>query len=207
MASTQTIPRALSKREEEIVQLSIQGLTNDAIAYRLGLSVGTVNTYWMRIRLKVGGAGRTDTVAKIVAAKAEKTSESQFVNMANGVPCGMEHRAALAIVRATVSRNKAVIWAVDRDLVIHYAELCETQKHQRQYWCKGNNIYSIFGSEGPGLAVYAHEQAISGVETYVRLGEEWDCRVLHAIPLKDEADEVVGCLGVLTERGYLQAEA
>ena len=38
----------------EIVQLCVEGLTNDGIANRLGLSVGTVNTYWLRIELKGG---------------------------------------------------------------------------------------------------------------------------------------------------------
>lgn len=208
MVSSQSPPRALSKREDEIVQLSIEGLTNDAIAYRLGLSVGTVNTYWMRIRLKVGGAGRTDTVAKIVAAQAEKPLLPTVLKVQEDNVCrSMEHRAAMAILRSTVSRNRAVIWAVDRNLVIHFAELCETRKHQGQLWQKGKSIYDIFCNDGPGLAIYAHEQAISGIETYVRLGKDWDCRVLHAVPLKDETDAVVGCLCVLTEKGYFLAEA
>src|SRR5689334_7413082 len=61
----------LSPRETEIVELAIQGLTNEGIAHKLDLSVGTVNTYWLRIRLKVGGVGRTDTVAKIIRDRAE----------------------------------------------------------------------------------------------------------------------------------------
>ncbi|MEX2244727.1 MAG: helix-turn-helix transcriptional regulator [Fimbriimonadaceae bacterium] len=40
----------LSPRESEIADLAIRGLTNDAIALQLDLSVGTVNTYWLRIR-------------------------------------------------------------------------------------------------------------------------------------------------------------
>ena len=56
----------LSPRESQIVDLAIQGLTNEAIAISLEISVGTVNTYWLRIRLKVGGVGRTDTVARVI---------------------------------------------------------------------------------------------------------------------------------------------
>ena len=63
--------RKLSSREEEIVDLCVHGLTNEGIAHRLGISVGTVNTYWLRIKLKVGGLGRTDTVVKVVKEKAE----------------------------------------------------------------------------------------------------------------------------------------
>src|SRR5207237_352667 len=61
----------LSPREKEIVELCVEGLTNEAIAHRLGLSVGTVNTYWLRIKLKVGGTGRTDTVVRIIKDRAE----------------------------------------------------------------------------------------------------------------------------------------
>ena len=66
------MPRDLSPREEEIVELCIKGLTNEAIALQLGLSVGTVNTYWVRIKLKVGGSGRTDTVVRIIRERAER---------------------------------------------------------------------------------------------------------------------------------------
>ena len=64
--------RALSPREHEIVELSIQGLTNEAIAAKMEISIGTVNTYWLRIRLKVGGAGRTDTVAKVITERSDR---------------------------------------------------------------------------------------------------------------------------------------
>src|ERR1051325_10216798 len=62
----------LSPREEEIVELCVEGLTNEAIAHRLNLSVGTVNTYWLRIKLKVGGLGRTDTVVRVIKERAER---------------------------------------------------------------------------------------------------------------------------------------
>src|SRR5450432_3524722 len=64
--------RELSPREEEIVELCVEGLTNDAIAHRLGVSVGTVNTYWLRIKLKIGGTSRTDAVARVLRNRAEK---------------------------------------------------------------------------------------------------------------------------------------
>ena len=61
----------LSPREFEIVELAILGLTNDGIANKLELSVGTVNTYWLRIRLKVGGLGRADSVARVIKESTE----------------------------------------------------------------------------------------------------------------------------------------
>ncbi len=64
--------RELSPREAEIIGLCVEGLTNEAIAQRLGLSLGTVNTYWVRIKLKVGGQGKTDTVVRIIKERAER---------------------------------------------------------------------------------------------------------------------------------------
>jgi len=65
----------LSNREKEIVELSCGGLTNEAISYRLNLSVGTVNTNWLRIKQKTGGFGRTDIVVKIVKDEAVRALE------------------------------------------------------------------------------------------------------------------------------------
>lgn len=52
----------LSPREGQIIELCAEGLTNEGLAHRLGLSIGTINTYWLRIKLKVGGKRKTDTV-------------------------------------------------------------------------------------------------------------------------------------------------
>jgi DNA-binding CsgD family transcriptional regulator len=65
------LSKQLSPREEEILELCIQGMTNESIAHQLHLSIGTVNTYWLRIRLKVGGSARTDTVVRIVQDRAD----------------------------------------------------------------------------------------------------------------------------------------
>jgi DNA-binding NarL/FixJ family response regulator len=41
--------KELSSREKEIVELATEGLTNEAIAYKLRISVGTVNTYCRKL--------------------------------------------------------------------------------------------------------------------------------------------------------------
>ena len=98
--------RILSPREEQIVELCVEGLTNDAIAHRLGLGVGTVNTYWLRIKLKVGGSGRTDTVVKIIKDRAEKALRDANVEreaisdlVASKEKSVVELRTALALWR------------------------------------------------------------------------------------------------------------
>src|SRR6185436_7931112 len=109
--------RELSPREEEIVQLCVEGLTNDAIAYKLGLSVGTVNTYWLRIKLKVGGLGRTDTVVRVIKERAERALRDANVERA-GLAKMVEERersvldfqAALALLHLAMDQIKSTVW-------------------------------------------------------------------------------------------------
>ena len=53
----------LSPREQQLITMAGEGLTDTAIANRLGISEATVNTYWGRIRVKLGPHNRTELVA------------------------------------------------------------------------------------------------------------------------------------------------
>jgi DNA-binding CsgD family transcriptional regulator len=118
--------RELSPREEQIVELCVEGLTNDAIAERLGISVGTVNTYWLRIKLKVGGSGRTDTVVRVIKERAERALRDANVER-KGLTDLVEKqersvldlRAALALLHLAMDQIKSTVWATDKDLCIH----------------------------------------------------------------------------------------
>jgi PAS domain S-box-containing protein len=63
----------LSEREEQVLLLSTKGLTDKEIAKKLNLSIATVNTYWVRIRTKLGGANRAELVAAALHMNAEET--------------------------------------------------------------------------------------------------------------------------------------
>lgn len=52
----------LSKRELEIVRLAGEGYTDKKISAQLEIAHGTLNTYWMRIRAKVGRHTRAEIV-------------------------------------------------------------------------------------------------------------------------------------------------
>src|SRR5579863_4049936 len=113
--------RELSPREEEIVELCVDGLTNEAIASRLGLSIGTVNTYWLRIKLKVGGQGRTDTVVRVIKERAERALREANVERTElqGIIGDREHgvlelRAALALLQMAMDQIKSTVWATDK---------------------------------------------------------------------------------------------
>lgn len=61
---------ALSPREKEVLELAAEGLTDVQIGKRLGISAGTVNSYWVRIRGKVGQQSRTELVANSLRAES-----------------------------------------------------------------------------------------------------------------------------------------
>lgn len=202
--------RELSPREEEIVELCVDGLTNDAIADRLGLSVGTVNTYWLRIKLKVGGSGRTDTVVRIIKDRAEKAlrdanvERKELTEIVAEKERGMlELRAALALLHLAMDQIKSTVWATDKDLSIHIIANGEfPSTHNGVKWEIGKTVYDIFKTKDPAnLAVAAHLSAIAGQETEVRLDGEFANMFLRVVPLPDEAGEIIGCISILNTVG------
>jgi DNA-binding CsgD family transcriptional regulator len=62
----------LSDREREILDLAINGSTDQQIANALNITPSTVNSYWVRIRGKVGHLSRTELVSRIVQHKASE---------------------------------------------------------------------------------------------------------------------------------------
>lgn len=62
----------LSKRETEILDLAVEGLTDYQIASRLDISPSTVNSYWVRIRGKLGHFSRTELVANTLREQFQK---------------------------------------------------------------------------------------------------------------------------------------
>lgn len=202
--------RELSPREEEIVELCVEGLTNDAIAHRLGLSVGTVNTYWLRIKLKVGGSGRTDTVVKVIKERAERALQKASVErkelaeiVAERERGVLELRAALALLHLAMDQIKSTVWATDKDLsiqIIANGEMPSTRFGVK--WEVGKTIFEIFKTDDEDhLAVSAHRSALEGNQTEIRLNGEFENMFLRVIPLRDEADEVMGCVSILNRIG------
>ncbi len=61
----------LSQREREILNFAINGLTDQQIAVQLTISASTVNSYWVRIRSKLGHLSRTELVASALRRQAQ----------------------------------------------------------------------------------------------------------------------------------------
>lgn len=200
----------LSPRESEIVELAIQGLTNEGIAHKLDLSVGTVNTYWLRIRLKVGGIGRTDTVAKVIKERSDRALRAANVdreNLADHVAerehSLLEMRASLALLELAMEQIKSTVWATDSGLVLSIVANGEMPtSHFGVVWEVGKTVYQIFKSNDPAHPpIAAHLHALSGEETTLRLSGEFKNMVLKALPLRDESDEIIGCIGIMNYVG------
>lgn len=197
----------LSPREEEIIELCVEGLTNEAIAHRLGLSLGTVNTYWLRIKLKVGGLGRTDTVVRIIKERAERAlrdANLERVHLTEMVAEKerdvVDFRAALALLHLAMDQIKST---TDRDLSIHIIANGEyPSQHFGVIWEVGRTVYEIFQTTDPKHpAVAAHLAALEGEEMEVRLEGKFSNMFLRVQPLIDESDQIMGCVSILNSVG------
>lgn len=73
----------LTGRESDLIGLAAQGKTDKVIAADLGISVGTVGTYWGRIRQKLRVNSRTEAVAKMISRSA---TEAQSLAASLAVP-------------------------------------------------------------------------------------------------------------------------
>jgi DNA-binding CsgD family transcriptional regulator len=204
--------KQLSPREAEILDLCVQGLTNDGIANRLGLSVGTINTYWLRIRMKVGGSGRTDTVVRVIKERAERALRESNVERADLMKMLaskeqdlLDLRAALALLNLAMDQIKSTVWAADTDLCIHIIANGEfPASHFGVSWEVGKTVQEIFKSDDPDHpAIRAHLEALRGQESAQRLTGEFRNLTLRVLPLHDESDpqRVIGCISILNSVG------
>lgn len=62
-------PIKLTAREQSVLVLVVQGLTNTAIAAKLDLGYETVKTYVDRLRKKLDATTRTDIAVKAIIQK------------------------------------------------------------------------------------------------------------------------------------------
>ncbi len=199
--------KPLSPREEEIVKLCVDGFTNDAIAHHLDLSVGTVNTYWLRIKLKVGGSGRTDTVARIIKDRAEVALRAANVEHAGMLELiadqeakALELRASLALLHLAMDQIQSTVWATDTDLRIHALANGEfPASHFGVVWEVGRTIYEIFKTtDDKNPAIAAHLAALIGIDSQIRLAGEFEHMHLRCGPLRDESGEdILGCVSII----------
>ncbi len=82
-------PKApLSARELEVIHLAVQGLTDKEICRKLGITLATIRTHWVRLREKQGTVNRAEAVANALY---------------------QEYQSATASLRASEERYRAIV--------------------------------------------------------------------------------------------------
>jgi DNA-binding CsgD family transcriptional regulator len=200
--------KGLSPREGEIIELCVQGLTNDGIAERLGLSIGTVNTYWMRIRTKVGGSGRTDAVVRVIKQKEEEALNAANVDRSALTSLLLakdrelvEARATLAVLNLALNQFRLTVWVTDQELNINYVSSEESSPDLfGASGTTGRSVQEVFSTTDPEHpAVAAHALALTGFASERRLSGEFDNVLIQVMPLWDDLEDksVIGCIAIL----------
>lgn len=198
--------RELSPREQEIVKLCVDGLTNEAIAHKLQISLGTVNTYWVRLKHKVGGMGRTDTVVKVILQRAEnalRQANTECNDLARRVEeqerSMRDQMATIKLLNFAIDKLTSSVWATDRELaisVIANGDLPTSTMGTK--WECGRSIYDVCNARGSdSRLISAHLAALEGITTETRLDGPFDHLLLKVSPFRDDSGKISGCLGLL----------
>lgn len=64
-----------SRQEEKVLALSMSGLSDKEIARRMEIGLGTVRTFWKRIRSKAGGSTRAEVISAMSRVAADQELE------------------------------------------------------------------------------------------------------------------------------------
>jgi DNA-binding CsgD family transcriptional regulator len=206
----------LSLREEGIVELGKQGLSNALIADRLGISVSTINTHWLRMRLKLKNTGQTDAAAQMIEDRAEQGLRDSNVERQEleAIVYEQEHglietRAGLALLHLAMDQIRSIVLAMDRKLticIIANGEVPST--HCGVLWDIGKTVYEIFKTDDKrNPAIAAHLAGLDGKDCSVQLEGEFSNMTLRVSPLKDESGAVMGCISVVNIVGEKESAA
>lgn len=107
----------LSARELAVLTFAASGYTDDMIANELGIRRGTVNSYWVRIRGKLGNLSRSELVARFVQKNAD-SMHSEYVATSEDAAASLadDNRAILAKANDEIERLKRLLSEVHRPL-------------------------------------------------------------------------------------------
>ncbi len=103
----------LSGREGEIVLLAVEGRTDEQIAQKLGITTSTVNSYWVRIRGKVGPLSRTELVGLVLRHEARKNNADMLAENAALLEECERVRVELAEANAELRAARNASWHLE----------------------------------------------------------------------------------------------
>ena len=100
----------LSPRELAVLTFAAQGHTDDTIASFLDIQTGTVNSYWVRIRGKLGNFSRSELVARFVQKNADVVLDDYVVKHDHeAATLADENRELLAKANAEIEHLKKLL--------------------------------------------------------------------------------------------------
>ncbi|RYG21647.1 LuxR family transcriptional regulator [bacterium] len=111
-------PNVLSIREREVVELAVTGHTDEQIAQALSITTSTVNSYWVRIRGKVGPLSRSEIVGKMIHAGYREERALREAEIARLSGLLRTVNARLAGVQRQLDASDGVDWHL---LALHFA--------------------------------------------------------------------------------------
>lgn len=106
----------LSEREQQLITLAAQGLTDTAIAHKLGISEPTVKSYWQRVRSKLGPHNRTELVARALQEESE-LAVAELNGEITRLRDALKHtdRSTMDLQREMLENAPDAVFAVDQD--------------------------------------------------------------------------------------------
>ncbi|MBL8088092.1 MAG: response regulator transcription factor [Chthonomonas sp.] len=133
--------KQLSARELDVLRLSSEGLTDKEVATKLSVSLGTIHTYWTRVRSKCNGRTRAEIVSRYtreLVGSSNGTHAGVHASILDAIPLGViEVDADLAIglmnatsrellsvngAEAPLSLNHLPVSAQDRTEILQITE-------------------------------------------------------------------------------------
>lgn len=187
-------PLGLSEREWEIVRLGADGMTDKEIARRLGLSVTTITTHWVRMREKLKAFNRGQVIAKAMTVVFRESQEE--LARANALYRSLVDTLEDFAVFMLDEERQILTWNPGVERIFGYSE---------SEWV-GMNADEIFGPEDRARDIPQKEQEQAKREGraddnrwHVKKGGArfWASGVFVA--LRDESGEIVCYFKVLQD--------
>jgi DNA-binding CsgD family transcriptional regulator len=128
-------------REEQVVELAGQGLTDIQIAHSLGISRHTVQTYWRRLRKRHGVSSRIQILLKQAEAQWQERLNRLEANSESSGESRLSASAELGEMMRW-SRRQAAEFAICQEAVAAFerAALCSASMHY-EIGSEGNMRY------------------------------------------------------------------
>jgi DNA-binding CsgD family transcriptional regulator len=109
-ASQKFDPSLLSAREREVLDLAVEGCTDEQIAQELQITTSTVNSYWVRIRGKLGHLSRTEIVVGILRHESGQRYADLLIEIERLKTSDVQLRADLARSRHDLDAMRGSSW-------------------------------------------------------------------------------------------------